>query len=151
MNNGLDWSMMDKFIPTATPQVVNTDISTGPGDHWIVAFINKGEGYVYDPLGPDNHRVTTDFIDSDPFLISAFRAKGIHNIHIYPYASQLKTSALCGWFSIFVATLLRDYLEDYPDTSNEELDTAIALEFGESADKRDEKILEYAFTPHRRH
>lgn len=145
--NGLTWAMVDKFAPTDTPAIYNTDTSKGPGIHWCVAFIKDGKGYIYDPLGPQNHRVTTGDGDSDPFIRAAFKKKGVKIIHFYPYPSQMRSNSLCGWHSIYIATLLRDYLRQYPDATEDELDEVIETQFGKRATQDDIDLLQYAFTP----
>ena len=38
------------------PLIVNTDISSGPGIHWIVLYPVKEICYIIDPLGENNFR-----------------------------------------------------------------------------------------------
>jgi len=147
--NHLQWTMIDKFVPTRTPIVLNTDTSSGPGIHWIVAFIHQGSGYVFDSLGPHSYRGTSDGQPSDPILRGAFSQVGVKKIHFYPYTSQLESSSLCGWFAIYSASMIRKYLSSYPHASASELDAIIESRFGTSADGGDERVLEAAFTPSR--
>jgi hypothetical protein len=145
--NGLTWTMIDKFVPSRTPVILNTDLAANPGNHWIVAFIHRGIGYVADPLGKDNIRGTSDGRASDPILRKAFSRVGIDEVHLYPYSMQLASSTLCGWFSIYIATMLKKYIHRYPTATVAELDRVIQSRFGKTADRGDERTLEKAFTP----
>lgn len=154
--NGIEWHMVDDYHPTSKliPIIINTDTSDGQGVHWIVGVIihsspnstHKYEGYIYDPLGAKNNRVTSKGEPIDQYLHRAFEeATGNDHIHFYPYPSQLPTNSLCGWHSIYIATILRDYLKRYPHSSSSDLDKVIETQFGKSADKEDVAVLYRAF------
>ena len=39
------------------PLIVNTDLSSGPGIHWIVLYPVDNICYIFDPLGENNYRL----------------------------------------------------------------------------------------------
>ena len=55
----LPWSYVDQVkLRLHEPLIVNTDLSGGPGVHWIVLVkLRHGIVYMYDPLGPKNRLV----------------------------------------------------------------------------------------------
>lgn len=116
------------------PLIVNTDTSGNRGVHWIVMCRLKKGLYVFDPLGPRNQRLSSDYVPIDQLIMTA-------DTHIYPWATQLKSSSACGWHSIAVASMIRDYVQSHHLATASELDTLIASKFGHRADKKDEKLV----------
>ena len=109
------------------PLIVNTDISSGPGIHWIVLYPVKEICYIIDPLGENNFR------PYDNILIDRINDYGL-KIKFYPGRSQFKNSNLCGYFSIMIAKYLKKYEPDNPIHLINEL-------FGLKADNNDIKQL----------
>ena len=55
--NNLKWSMVDNIkLSYKEPLIMNTDISSGPGIHWIVLYPVDKVCYIFDPLGENNFR-----------------------------------------------------------------------------------------------
>jgi len=140
--NGLTWAMSDNFRLKRDPVVVNTDITYGAGVHWIVIAPLSDCVYIYDPLGPSNKRATGSGLPSDGYIINRLHKQGHQIIKWYPYTSQLKSSSLCGWFSIFVAKILNAL----GSPSAAEATAAIHSQFGKRADASDERLLRKVFS-----
>ena len=109
------------------PLIVNTDISSGPGIHWIVLYPVKEICYIIDPLGENNFR------PYDKLMIDQINDFGL-KIKFYPGRIQFKNSNLCGYFSIMIAKYLKKYEPDNPIHLINEL-------FGLKADNNDIKQL----------
>ena len=108
IKNNLKWSMVDNIKLTfKDPLIVNTDISSGPGIHWIVLYPVKDICYIIDPLGENNFR------PYDNILINTINDYGL-KIKFYPGRIQFKNSNLCGYFSIMIAKYLKKYEPDQP-------------------------------------
>jgi hypothetical protein len=72
--------------------VINLDVSTGPGTHWVAFFKNKGGGAEYfDPLGDRPPRRIASFLNRHSPMGVAYNR--------VPYQSERST--LCGNFCIF--------------------------------------------------
>lgn len=109
------------------PLIVNTDISSGPGIHWIVLYPVKEICYIIDPLGENNFR------PYDKLMIDRINDYGL-KINFYPGRIQFKNSNLCGYFSIMIAKYLKKYEPDNPIHLINEL-------FGLKADNNDIRQL----------
>ena len=109
------------------PLIVNTDISSGPGIHWIVLYPVKEICYIIDPLGENNFR------PYDKIMIEKLNSYDL-KIKFYPGRIQFKNSNLCGYFSIMIAKYLKKYEPDEPFTLINEL-------FGLKADNNDIRQL----------
>lgn len=109
------------------PLIVNTDISSGPGIHWIVLYPVKDICYIIDPLGENNFR------PYDKIMIDRINEFGL-KIKFYPGRIQFKNSNLCGYFSIMIAKYLKKYEPDNPIHLINEL-------FGLKADNNDIRQL----------
>jgi hypothetical protein len=112
--------------------IVNTDVNTGGGIHWITLFKIENILYIYDPLGKsnkrDNQEILNDYAESQQL-----------KIYFYPYENQYKDSSLCGWFSIYVGKV---FTQQKPKTIKE-CDHIIYTIFGDSADDTDvQKIID---------
>lgn len=72
--------------------VINLDVSTGPGTHWVTFFKEKGRvAEFFDPLGDrPPHRIESFLIRHSPLGVAYNRV---------PYQSE--RSILCGNFCIF--------------------------------------------------
>jgi hypothetical protein len=116
------------------PIIVNTDTNHGPGVHWIcVVNLPNDILYVYDPLGKSNQRVDSNGEDVSYYLDE------YHNIYYYPYPSQMTSSTQCGWFSIYVADLIKKYKKSIHSSSD--LDALIQSKFGKTADPGDQRLI----------
>jgi hypothetical protein len=88
--------------------VVNTDVSSGQGIHWITMKVgDHGVVYVVDSLGRKNLR------PHDELMLKAFADTGL-TPQWYPGVFQYEDSSLCGWFAIFCARLINKYPLDPP-------------------------------------
>ena len=106
--NNLKWSMVDNIkLSYKEPLIMNTDISSGPGIHWIVLYPVKEICYIIDPLGENNFR------PYDKIMIDKINEFGL-KIKFYPGRIQFKNSNLCGYFSIMIAKYLKKYEPDNP-------------------------------------
>src|SRR5579862_7274304 len=72
--------------------VVNLDVSTGPGTHWVAFFKHEGGGEEYfDPLGDKPPKRIESFLNRHSPMGVAYNR--------VPYQSE--SSVLCGNFCIF--------------------------------------------------
>ena len=126
--NNLKWSMVDNIkLSYKEPLIMNTDISSGPGIHWIVLYPVDKVCYIFDPLGENNFR------PYDKIMIDRINDYGL-KIKFYPGRIQFKNSNLCGYFSIMIAKYLKKYEPDNPIHLINEL-------FGLKADNNDIRQL----------
>lgn len=126
--NNLKWSMVDNIKLTyKEPLIMNTDISSGPGIHWIVLYPVDKVCYIFDPLGENNFR------PYDKIMIEKLNSYDL-KIKFYPGRIQFKNSNLCGYFSIMIAKYLKKYEPDEPFKIINEL-------FGLKPDNNDIKQL----------
>ena len=126
--NNLKWSMVDNIKLTyKEPLIMNTDISSGPGIHWIVLYPVDKVCYIFDPLGENNFR------PYDKIMIEKLNDYDL-KIKFYPGRIQFKNSNLCGYFSIMIAKYLKKYEPDEPFKLINEL-------FGLKPDNNDIKQL----------
>jgi len=164
-SNGFNWcnaDWIDFRVRANEPFLVNTDLKGNPGVHWLACVVLRSAAqqqqqpsvYLYDPLGPKNKRIDSN---GQPTM-TTFRINLTRNLrnqrsilsilrvsfHLYPFASQIETTR-CGWFAIFVADLLRSYLEKHPNATASDLDALIESKFGTSADPGDEELVGDAF------
>lgn len=129
---GFDWAYADTYETSEDPIIVNTDLSGGPGVHWIVVVQLSDGPYAYDPLGPRNDRRASDGTSVKQYF------KGLR---WFPYTSQLGSSDHCGGFALYIAGLIRSMMKKKPLTSKD-VDRLIVSEFGKSADHGDEVRLD---------
>ena len=126
--NNLKWSMVDNIkLSYKEPLIMNTDISSGPGIHWIVLYPVDKVCYIFDPLGENNFR------PYDKIMIEKLNDYDL-KIKFYPGRIQFKNSNLCGYFSIMIAKYLKKYEPDEPFKIINEL-------FGLKPDNNDIKQL----------
>ena len=126
--NNLKWSMVDNIkLSYKEPLIMNTDISSGPGIHWIVLYPVDKVCYIFDPLGENNFR------PYDKIMIDKLNDYNL-KIKFYPGRIQFKNSNLCGYFSIMIAKYLKKYEPDEPFKLINEL-------FGLKPDNNDIKQL----------
>ncbi len=86
----IPWSMVDN-IKYLKFQIVNTDISSGPGIHWIcIAQLNDGS-LIVDPLGPMNERLYDDIMIRNLMSIPS------ESISLNMCASMEKTNLFLQW------------------------------------------------------
>jgi hypothetical protein len=116
-------------MPLGEPLIVNTDNTGGPGVHWVVMVKMRDEDhpgvYLYDPLGRNNKRVTSD---GKP---SKLKFDWVQ----WP-ASQLASTDHCGYFAIYVADLIRQVKPRIPEELGVQLDDA----FGTGPDWGDARV-----------
>ena len=134
---------LDPIIGKA--MLCNTDTHDGGGIHWIVVLkISREVGYIFDPLGPKNPRVNSRAMPTTTTIIAQLNAM---RVHLYPYRVQALNNSLCGWYSIYIARLMNDYINQVSPrvVTPEELDAVIESQFGKSATRGDIMKLARAF------
>ena len=102
-NNGFNYASSDDWLTKIReniPLIVNTDVSSGPGIHWIVFLLRGKTVYVIDPLGPNNYR---------PYqgVINQLASKNGLSLKYFPGEFQFDDNSSCGWFSVYVAKALQ--------------------------------------------
>lgn len=141
---GYKWSMIDKYKPTDEPVILNTDTSENSGVHWMTAIAIDGTLYIYDPLGPRNERVTSQYEKIDLNLEYIARTNGL-SLHFYPHASQMLNNQLCGYHALYVAQLIKRAIDQGVALTPAKIDGAIRKVFGCNADMSDVHLLEREF------
>jgi hypothetical protein len=103
--------------------IINTDLSSGPGEHWCVAFLNNNICDYFDPLGfPPQH----DQYDFVPKLLP-FCDFIIHN----KVAVQTETSSVCGHHCLYFLFLksrgysLCEIITNFFSSNNNKNDEAV--------------------------
>lgn len=139
-HHGLKWCCIDQLeenIKCHMPVVVNTDISTGPGIHWICIVEIDEVAFIIDPLGPDNFR------PYDELMFKQFSEMGLKPV-FYNGKFQFKSSTVCGYFSMLIANELIKLKKRKYHYTIEDADKVVNQAFGRTADKGDlETIIEY--------
>ena len=127
---GIKWAMVDKFGPLLKDRraiVVNTDVSSGEGIHWIVMIPIDDVVYIVDSLGEE-----TNERQYDDIMFDTIRKRG-YNIKFYDGLYQYKDSVLCGYFAIYIALLFNHT----PNISLEKAHDIVYKNFGYSSDVND--------------
>jgi len=110
------------------PLIVNTDVSTSQGIHWIIIYPLQSTNVIIDPLGPDNFRP----YDKDMF-------NQLQQYQFYNGSFQLEDSSLCGWFAMAVVKMLKQYRPTTPQAVFKLLDSYFGTD--RTADANDEQVL----------
>jgi uncharacterized protein YneF (UPF0154 family) len=135
---GFKWysaNTIPKDLKVGQPIIVNTDLKSGFGVHWITMIkLDPKNKYVYDPLGKNNPRISGQGQLVDSLLLDK-------STHLYPYESEMRSSKDCGYFAIFVARLMKKAFARNPSVTSDQIDALIQKKFGKTADKGDVKHL----------
>ena len=94
--------------------------------------------WLYDPLGPENDRVSSDGASTDALLCGC-------SAHVFPFRSQISSTSLCGYFALYAAEKVAEHLRTHPRATPEQLDALIVRAFGKSADWGDVATLDQEF------
>jgi hypothetical protein len=142
--NGLKWCSVDeigKMLKIGNIFLVNTDLSSGPGIHWLCACClvdgNQNVLYVVDPLGPENER------PNDKVMLDIAHNNN-YDVELYPHTIQEKWSVHCGYFSIVVAKLMI-WLKKQNRLTIDDIEKETIKLFGRYADLSDEALLAQLF------
>ena len=128
------WYSVDR-IPKigATPFIINTDLQSGPGIHWIAARRYGKKLFIVDSLGPNNYR------QNDDVMFSQIRAQGLtptfYDGKFQQGAKKKLGNKACGWYAQVSATILE--LSPTIKEANERLYTL----FGRTAGDNDVDTL----------
>lgn len=115
--------------------IVNTDLSSGSGIHWIVIYRNNDNLLIIDPLGKKNYR------PYDAIMFKTIKDVGL-KYKFFDDDIQYSNNSLCGWYSIYVAKLIN---KNKDKSINEIIDILNSKFKSNGADDDDEKILEKSF------
>lgn len=133
--NGFDWYNVDRIpkIRDGEVIIINTDLSSGPGIHWVSGKRFGRDFFIVDSLGPSNFRVY------DKIMLQKLKRQGL-NVLFYNGKFQygpktMPANSACGWFAQTTATLLRQ------SSTIAEADKKIAKMFGRTADDGDIRKL----------
>jgi hypothetical protein len=100
--NNLKWAMVDKFAPLLRNEeafIINTDLSSGNGIHWVVLYPRGNICYIIDSLGQDNDR------PNDDILYETIEDAGL-KAKFYPHSFQFLDNSMCGFFAMYVCKLI---------------------------------------------
>jgi hypothetical protein len=130
--NKIKWASVDNFAHLLKSQdafIINTDLSSGPGIHWITLVNRNKMVHIVDSLGKNNHRQYDDIMKQ--------QLKG-YDYQFYDGYFQKIDNTMCGYFAIFVAKLINSL----PDKDPFQLVESV---FGRTADAGDILKLVHAF------
>lgn len=82
-------------IKPFTSMIINTDVSSGPGEHWIAVYIGSKTMYFFDSFGRD----IDDF--SNPFRNYMKNFSRDYNVKVESRLLQSLFSNMCGYWCIF--------------------------------------------------
>jgi hypothetical protein len=139
--NGVDVYAVDTFsdaMKEGNSFVINTDMSTGSGIHYIVLYCHNNECYIIDPLGKSNYRMYDD-------VMFDIVRNNSYDTKFYPYKFQMTDSSKCGYFAISVVKLIKRLRRKYKDVSFDVVKDEIVKKFGKTADPNDEEELKKEF------
>jgi hypothetical protein len=128
----------EKYLINNKPFVVNTDVSSGFGIHYIVLCKLDNNCYICDSLGKNNYR------PYDNIMLKTIKNNGLNCIW-YPFKFQVKTSVKCGWWSIFVCKLIQNLQNKSPQNITENIKKFV----GKTAEISDENVLIKFFGCHK--
>lgn len=135
--NGVPYASVDQIAPKLKlyqPLIVNTDLSSGPGQHWIVAYCVPKTAVIFDSLGAHNFR------PNDVVMWKQLKSKG-YETTFWRGQSQYDDSVQCGWFSLYTAKILQKHK---PKTVDQAVDV-VEHYLGKEADDGDIKKIIKAF------
>lgn len=128
--NGLKIYAVDKIKVGKKAFIVNTDISSGPGIHYITLYPMGNIVYIVDSLGKNNYR---------PYDYIMFKKLQNYDVEFYPASFQFSNTSLCGWLATAAALILNHHKPKTPQEVDEVLDSY----FGKDRipTNADEKVL----------
>jgi len=132
--NKLKYAMVDTFAPllkTNEAFIINTDLSSGQGIHWITLYPKNGICYIIDSLGAENDR------PNDDVMFEIIEDAGLKP-KFYPHSYQYMDNSMCGWFAMYVCKLINKNKSAHPFKLVNDV-------FGNSADDGDIQKLIDAF------
>ena len=148
--NGYVWAMADTLdLPeVGEPAIVNTDIKGGQGVHWLCIARTRGDKcFIYDPLGASNVRGASTGEKTDTALWRSLIESGIdpNGVEIYRHKSQKSGNSLCGWHSLYVASIIKKNLARHPNASPQDLGALVAHKLDKRASEHNIEVLHRAF------
>ena len=132
--NDVKWASVDNFSDLLNQKdafIINTDLDSGGGIHWITLFVRDGICYIVDSLGPDNKR------PNDKIMFKIIKDSDL-KYQLYPHSFQYGDSSFCGWFAIYTCVLINR-------NKNADVFELIHDVFGDDADDSDIEVLINAF------
>lgn len=136
----LPWATADTFDLRKTPVViVNTDIQSGPGIHWItIATTRDKRALIIDSLGPRDDQPYNDMITT------RIKLQGFTPT-LYKGKFQFDYDHSCGWFAIATAQIAISTLRSNPDATVADIAAAVRAVFGNRPDVTDLEIIKRRF------
>ncbi len=134
---GVPWANVDNYgakLRDGEPLIINTDLSSGEGIHWMCAMPIGDTLFVVDSLGADNVR------PHDDLMFDIARRAGL-TPQFYRGRFQYADNSNCGWFALYIAKMLQKM--KHPSIAS--ATSAIARVFGRSADDGDLRVIRDAF------
>lgn len=115
--------------------ILNTDISTGNGIHWITLMPIDNKVFIVDSLSKNNNR---------PYDYIMFDTINDYNMEPYFYNGEFQydNDSLCGWFAIYISNMLNNYKHKITLAIANKL---VFNEFGKTPDDEDIYKLIKAF------
>lgn len=102
---------------------------------------------MYDPLGAENRRVDHTGAPIDQLIATELKIQP-ERIHMYRPQTQRATTSLCGWYSLYAASLMynlaRDHKLDDSDAPHI-IDEYLSKSFDRRPTQHNERILRHFF------
>lgn len=121
---GFKWGMLDDIDHILSTHnkglftfLLNLDYNGNSGTHWTTVTIDNDNKYIYyfDPLGNKNdnkygHNDQIEARTSVPReLYQASKKYGYKNVWTNPFNTQFLKSWMCGYFALYIASIMRKY------------------------------------------
>ena len=100
-----DYLLHVSFISFPVSLILNLDVSSQPGSHWIALYITQNSLEIYDSLGLD----PTTWTRKPVILLKFIEKMSKHRETIVTPRFQSDYSNLCGVYSILFLTLRNNY------------------------------------------
>ena len=130
---------IDKCLGDDTPFILNSDISSGKGYHWLCCYeYSPNHLFIIDPLGPKNYRPYNN-------IMMKILKENNYDVIYYPFKFQQQLSNLCGEWSIWVAKIIEELKNEYEEVTPRLITKKLVSLVGRTADKKDVLQLIDAF------
>jgi hypothetical protein len=116
-------------LPLNEPIILNNDYSDGGGIHWMCLLDNGKTLFVYDPLSNDVSPVLQE--------LKQYCKRNKRQLMITPYAHQHIKSNMCGYYSLYMANLMRKTIKKGIDITPQLFKDLVIRSFGRRPDKQD--------------
>lgn len=130
---------IDKCLGTNKPFILNTDVSDGPGIHFITCFeYQPNQLFIIDSLGPKNYR------ENDNIMFNILDENN-YDVKFYQYKFQQKLSNVCGFWAVWCCKIIEQLQDEYENVTPQLITKTLVKMVGKTANKKDVLQLINAF------